>query len=192
MKLVLTLTISNLAPVAPNVFEWNFSHDQVLSVVSGGIPRTASKLSKSAPSTKRIRSSGTLTDLPSEKTRKKIDASSSPKPPVILEHTSEDSISEDKKIYNAINSEFEIRINDLFSRQSGVNPVTYLFEVNDMVKETEASDEEPKKAIDKNPKKAISKQLKDTMKPSKEMIWQGADKDEYSSIDSIEKQKNEM
>lgn len=96
------------------------------------------------------------------------------------------------KTYNNINSEFETSLNDAFLLSSGVTAIQYLFEVNDMVKEADASDEEPKKAPEKNPKKVLSKVIKDTMKPSKEMMWQSADKDEFSSIDSIQKQKNEM
>lgn len=180
-----------LAPVEQKVFEWHFSREQ--GVIFGGpgtgaLVRTGSKLSKALPSTKKIKSSQSLKDIPT--VRKKTDTPS-PKPTAVVEHHSEESFSEDKRLYNNINNEFMVRVNDLYLQPSGVNAIPYLFEVSDMVKEIDVSEEDPKKPADKNPKKNASKVIKDTMKPSREMIWQNTDKDEFSHIDSVEKLKAE-
>ncbi|XP_063824292.1 ankyrin repeat and MYND domain-containing protein 1-like [Ostrinia nubilalis] len=178
-------------PVEQKVFEWNFSRDQtvIFGGVGGTLTRTPSKVSKALTATKKVKSSHSLQALGN--VRKKTDTTMS-KPPVILEHASQESFSEEKRIYTNINNEFMTRVNDLFLRPSGISPIPYLFEVIDMVQEVEAGEEDPKKPPDKNPKKNLSKVLKDTMKPSKEMMWQSTDKDEFSSVDSIEKLKSEM
>ncbi|KAL0850859.1 hypothetical protein ABMA28_006773 [Loxostege sticticalis] len=178
-------------PVEQKVFEWHFSREQ--GVIFGGpgtgaLVRTGSKLSKALPSTKKIKSSQSLKDIPT--VRKKTDTPS-PKPTAVVEHHSEESFSEDKRLYNNINNEFMVKVNDLYLQPSGVNAIPYLFEVSDMVKEIDVSEEDPKKPADKNPKKNASKVIKDTMKPSREMIWQNTDKDEFSHIDSVEKLKAE-
>lgn len=103
----------------------------------------------------------------------------------------DDTFLEEKRLFNNINNEFSIRVTELFSLPSGVSPIPYIFEVNDMVKEVEASDEDQKKPPEKNPKKVVSKVIKDTIKPSKEIMWQSSDRDEFGSIDSAEKAKIE-
>lgn len=108
------------------------------------------------------------------------------------EDDSEEIFSEEKRRYNILNTEFSIRVTDLFSPPSVVNPIPYLFEIKDMVIDVDASEEEQKKTPEKNPKKMPSKVIKDTIKPSKEFMWQSTDKDEFASLDSAGKAKIEM
>lgn len=114
-----------------------------------------------------------------------------PKPADLTEDDADDMLSEEKRLFNNINNEFVIRITELFSTPSGVSPIPYIFEVNDLVKEVDAADEDQRKPPEKNPKKVVSKVLKDTIKPSKEIMWQSSDRDEFGSIDSAERAKIE-
>ncbi|XP_072937670.1 ankyrin repeat and MYND domain-containing protein 1-like [Epargyreus clarus] len=167
-----------------NVFEWFTSRETqtVLPSIGTMLNKSPSKTTRSL-SAKKIKSLASLKEQPGAKKK------AEPAPPKVPEQSSEESFSEDKRVYNNINREFSIRVNDAYQVIS-LNPVPYLFEVNDMVKEVDASEEDHKKVPEKNPKKAISKVLKEATKPSKDAMWQN-DKDENKSVDSAEKQRRD-
>lgn len=150
------------------------------------ITRSASKTTTKSAVLKKIKPS------PSEDIGlKKKTEMNLPKPADLTEDDADDMLSEEKRLFNNINNEFVIRITELFSTPSGVSPIPYIFEVNDLVKEVDAADEDQRKPPEKNPKKVVSKVLKDTIKPSKEIMWQSSDRDEFGSIDSAERAKIE-
>lgn len=165
-----------------HIFEWLILRDPQSPSVGPLLNKSPSKTNRSL-SSKKIKSLASLKEQPGGKKK------SEPAPTKIPEQTSDESFSEDKRVYNNINREFSIRVNDIYQVMS-LNPAPYLFEVNDMVKEVDATEEDHKKIPDKNPKKVISKVLKDATKPSKDAMWQN-DKDENKSVDSAEKQRRD-
>lgn len=100
-----------------------------------------------------------------------------------------ETFSEEQKLYNDITREYCIRVTDYFTLPN-VNTSTtpYLFNVVDMIKEIEANEEDQKKQSEKNPKKVLSKVIKETIKTSKEILYDNNEK-EKQSIDSEDKPK---
>ncbi|CAH0690527.1 unnamed protein product [Chilo suppressalis] len=166
-----------------NVFDWHIERSLATNVPNSTI-KSPSKLSK-APD-KRVKSEVSAKDILNMK--KKTDANEMKFSP--RESGSDESFSDDKRLYHNLNKEFSIRINDLHTCPTTTNMIPYIFEVCDMVKDIDVADEEPKKIADKGTKKVPSKLIKDTFKPSKEMVWQSNDKDD-TSVDSVEKEKEE-
>lgn len=158
--------------------------DVFLSSPTGNIPRNASKTAAKSAVTKKAISE----DIASVKRKTEMNV---PKAD-FTDDDADENFTGEKELFNKINTEFVIQITDLFSLPSGVNPVPYIFEVNDMVKEVDASEEDQRKPPEKNPKKVVSKVIRDTIKPSKEIMWQSPDRDEFGSIDSAERIKIEM
>lgn len=162
--------------------EWNTLRDPQSPKIGPVLNKSPSKTNRSV-SSKKIKSLASLKEQQGGKKK------TEPAPTKLPERISDESFSEDKRVYNNINREFSIRVNDVYQVLTS-NSVPYLFEVNDMVKEIDASEEDHKKVPDKNPKKVISKILKEATKPSKDAMWQN-DKDENKSVDSAEKQKRD-
>lgn len=181
-------TIVSVSPI-PKPSEWLMYRDIPTPIPAGPIARSPSKTN---PTTKAVISKK-IKPNPSEDLAalKKKNELNVPKAD-FTDDDADETFSEEKRLYNNINTEFGIRVTDLFSIPSGANPIPYIFEINDMVKEVDASDEDQKKPPEKNPKKVVSKVIKDTIKPSKEIMWQSTDRDEFGSIDSAERAKTEM
>jgi hypothetical protein len=150
------------------------------------INRTPSKLNRGT-SAKKIKSIQSMKDLGSVKKKQEF---STQKSLASRETNSEESFHKEKRLYNNINHEFLIRVNDLYFQQSAGTQNPYLFEVHNMVREIDGFEDEPKKSPERLAKKVASKVIKDNMKPSKEMMWQNSDKDD-SSLDSAEKHKGD-
>lgn len=69
-----------------------------------------------------------------------------------------DAFAKDKHVYDKIYTEYLITVAEAFSMLSEVNPIPYIFEVNDMYKNVEAlTEEKVKKNSEKLIKKNISK-----------------------------------
>lgn len=74
-------------------------------------------------------------------------------------------LSEQSRLYLSTGHEFEIKVTDMFLKTNGVTPVSYIFQVNDMVSEINAELEEQKKIPDKkDTKKDNTKTVKDVLK----------------------------
>ncbi|CAH0727561.1 unnamed protein product, partial [Brenthis ino] len=172
-----------LPPTQPmteqKVFEWNITREQATLPLAGVMIKIPSKTRNL--SSKKIKS---LISIDQSTLRRKTEPLSS-----LPELTDEDNYtsSEEKELYNCLNQEFSIKVTDAFTFSNNSNPIPYLFDVNDMLKEIEANEEE-KKQPEKNIKKVTSKILKDTIKTSKEAI-QKDNLEEKESLSSIEKQK---
>lgn len=99
------------------------------------------------------------------------------------------SFSEEQELYNDITREYCISVTDYFTPPNiTTSTPPYLFDVVDMIKEIEANEENQKKQSEKNPKKVLSKVIKETIKTSKEIIYDNNEK-EKQSIDSEDKPK---
>ncbi|XP_034836210.1 ankyrin repeat and MYND domain-containing protein 1-like [Maniola hyperantus] len=173
------------APVEPIVLEWNITREQLSNTRFSALTRSPSK---SARSSKKIKSLLSVRDPPGSKKKTEIAQ------PTVLDpvYESHGSISKEKSLYNNINQEYCIRTTDTFTPLNGYgtrSPVPYIFNVTDMVKETELDTEDDQKKPPEKPlKKLSSKTLKNIRKISKEILWQHSDKEEIS-ISSAEKIK---
>ncbi|XP_046974628.1 uncharacterized protein LOC124540866 [Vanessa cardui] len=165
-------------PVEQKVFEWNLIRDPLSASAGGTLTKIPSKIARNM-SSKKIKSLLSLKDqFP---TKKKPDLQ-----PRIIDPDDEP-FSEEFRLYNDISSEYCIKVTDSFTLPNGANAISYLFDVNDMVKEIDANEDDQKKS-EKVPKKIPSKVIKETMKTSKEAMWDGNEKEKVS-IDSTEKLK---
>lgn len=176
------MLIGFIAITEQKVFEWNITREQAALPLAGVMMKIPSKTRNL--SSKKIKS---LISIDQSTSRRKTEPL-----PTLPEQTDEDSdtSSEENKLYNCLNQEFCIKVTDAFTFSKNTNPISYLFDVNDMVKEIEANEEE-KKQPEKNIKKVTSKVLKDTIKASKEVI-QKENLEKEESLSSIEKQKINM
>lgn len=150
--------------------------------LSPGRPFTRSPSKVKASNTKKLKSSISLKDAPKRKQELLFEKE------INSDTNSFDSFSDSERLYTSINSEFIMKIDDLF-QQTANNIPSYLFEVHDMVKEAIDNDEDHKKATEKNPKKALSKEYKVKTKLSKELFPQIVE--DSSSITSADKAKKE-
>ncbi|CAG9581752.1 unnamed protein product [Danaus chrysippus] len=185
-NLILHIHSSNFttAAIEPNIVEWNIVRELTCQSPGGLLTKSPSKITRNL-SSKKVKSLMSIKDQPTSK-RKQTDAGL----PKISEpeYEPEETFTDEKILYNNLNREYCIKITDDFTLPFGTNNSQYIFEINDMVKEIEAFDEELKKPVEKNPKKVISKVIKDTMKISKDLMWQN---NEIQSIDSEQKLKND-
>ncbi|XP_028029836.1 ankyrin repeat and MYND domain-containing protein 1-like [Bombyx mandarina] len=163
-----------------NVSEWNIVRET--PALSPGRPFTRSPSKVKAPNTKKLKSSISLKDAPKRKQELLFEKE------INSDTNSFESFSDSERLYTSINSEFIMKIDDLF-QQTTNNIPSYLFEVHDMVKEVIENDEDHKKATEKNPKKALSKEYKVKTKLSKELFPQIVE--DSSSITSADKAKKE-
>ncbi|KAJ0182318.1 hypothetical protein K1T71_001687 [Dendrolimus kikuchii] len=169
-------------PPVQKVFEWNISRDILTPIIPGALTRTPSKIVKTNPKSTSVKAvSKQFKKQELVVVKSDIQAS----------HSTE-SFTEEKRVYYNINSEYNIRVNDLFQPPTVFLPIRYIFEVNDINKDIDSNEVEQKKIQEKNPKKVTSKTLKATMKLSQEAIGQSSEKDEYSSIGSTQKLKMDM
>lgn len=113
------------------------------------------------------------------------------------EYDSDDSFSEDKRMFSTINEEYTIRVNNVYSAPNGTLP-QYLFQVNNMVLDVATQEMNWMAAVAtksekslKSPKKGVSRVLKDTVKTSKEAMLPNIEQKEHASIDSFERMKQE-
>lgn len=158
----------------PRAFEWHIIRDlPPPNITLGKSPSPITKVGMDKPVAKKEKSLTSLKD-----TNKK-------KPTEEMGYESDESINEENKLYKDINNEYVIKVSDM--HQTVIQPL-YLFDVNDMVKDL---DFEEKVVTEKNPKKQMSKVLKETTKPSKEVMWQYFEGDEVASLNSLEKSKAE-
>lgn len=106
------------------------------------------------------------------------------------ENTSADAFPQDKQIYDDINTEYLMTVAEAYSVLSEANPITYIFEINDMRKDLELLKEEETKKLDsKTLKKTASKVNKEfPTKPSRDTMFQ--DKED-TIIDAIEQKKQD-
>ncbi|XP_045496552.1 LOW QUALITY PROTEIN: ankyrin repeat and MYND domain-containing protein 1-like [Colias croceus] len=172
-------------PTEPRASEWHLSRDLASQGTTVTLIKSSSKTVRSL-SQKKVKSQMSIKDQ--NMGRRKTETTSVKAPET--EYDSDDSLSENKKVYSNANREFTSKVNDIFQQPNTNHTVPYLFEINDMVMEVEALEEEPKKVQDKNVKKVVSKVMKDTVKTSKELVWSSSDKVE--SENSIEKQRHKM
>ncbi|XP_030022131.2 ankyrin repeat and MYND domain-containing protein 1 isoform X2 [Manduca sexta] len=180
-------TVPPAPPMEEKAIEWNLLRFVSPPSPTSTVNRTPSKIMKAA-ATKKDKSSMSLKDAPGIKKKSELPGLKGD----VYDNESVESFSDDKRLYHNINVAYALKVHDLFQIPSAISPIPYIFEVNDMVREIDATEEDQKKVAEKAPKKIISKVIKDTMKPSKEMMWQSTDKDDFTSIDSSEKLKNDM
>ncbi|XP_073957811.1 ankyrin repeat and MYND domain-containing protein 1-like isoform X2 [Choristoneura fumiferana] len=168
------------APIEePRAFEWHIIRDlPPPNVALGKSPSRITKLGPDKSVAKKEKSATSLKDT----NKKKPEPF---KPMDEIGYESDESINEENKLYKDINNEYVIKVSDIHPT---IIPPLYLFDVNDMVKDL---DFEEKVVTEKNPKKQISKVLKETTKPSKEVMWQNFEGDEDASLSSLEKSKAE-
>lgn len=172
------------APSEERVVEWHIKRDLTASAANG-LQKSPSKTLKPITA-KKVTS---LKDLMSTNSKKKPETTIKTEDNKINE--SDEIEPEDKKLYNNINIEYLMRVSEAFSVPSEVNPIPYIFEVHDMSKDVDFTEEEHKKVVEKHPKKNMSKVIKDTTRPSREMMWQGVDKGEDKVLDIIEQMKQD-
>ncbi|XP_038207712.1 ankyrin repeat and MYND domain-containing protein 1-like [Zerene cesonia] len=165
-------------------FEWHLTRELACQSTAVTLIKSSSKTVRSL-SQKKVKSLMSIKDQ--NMGRRKTETTSAK---ADTEYDSDDSLSENKKVYSNANREYTSKVNDIFQQPNTNSMVPYLFEINDMITEVEALEEEPKKVQDKNVKKVVSKVMKDTMKTSKELVWPSSDKVE--SENSIEKLKHDM
>ncbi|XP_045775654.1 ankyrin repeat and MYND domain-containing protein 1-like isoform X2 [Maniola jurtina] len=176
------------APIEPIVHDWNITREQLSNTTFSALTKSPSKSARS-PSSKKIKSLLSIRDQPGSKRK-----TETPEPKVLdAVYESHESISEEKSLYNSINLEYSIKTTDTFTPLNGYgtrSPVPYVFNVTDMVKETELDAEDDQKKPPEKPMKKMlsSKTFKNTRKTSKEVIRQHSDKEEIS-ISSAEKIK---
>ncbi|XP_047545055.1 ankyrin repeat and MYND domain-containing protein 1-like [Vanessa atalanta] len=168
-------------PVEQKVFEWNIIRDPLSTSAGGTLTKIPSKIARNM-SSKKIKS------LLSIKDQSPIKKKTDPQPKIL--DPEDDPFSEELRLYNDVSREYCIKVTDSFILPNGANAISYLFDVNDMVKEIEANEEDQRKA-EKVPKKVSSKVIKETMKTSKEAMWDTNEKEKVS-IDSAEKLKIDM
>ncbi|OWR45473.1 ankyrin repeat and MYND domain-containing protein 1 [Danaus plexippus plexippus] len=187
------LPSTTFAPPAiePNIVEWNIVRELTCQSPGNLLTKSPSKITRNL-SSKKVKSLMSIKDQPTSK-RKQTDAGL----PKVSEpdYETEEALmkqmkneTDEKILYNNLNREYCIKITDDFTLPFGTNNNQYIFDISDMVKEIDSFDEELKKPVEKNPKKVISKVIKDTMKISKDLMWQN---DEIQSIDSEQKLKND-
>ncbi|XP_039756029.1 ankyrin repeat and MYND domain-containing protein 1-like [Pararge aegeria] len=169
-----------------NVLEWNMTREQI-SITPGTLPKSPSKSNRSM-SSKKIKSLLSIKDQPGNRRKAEIAQ------PKVLNpiYQSDESISEDKTLYNSIHREFSIKITDMYTMSNG--PVQYFFDVTDMIQQTEidAFEDDRKKIAEKSLKNMFSaKNVKDARKTSKEIMWQQTEKEEISitSAENIKSNK---
>lgn len=165
-------------PTEREIFEWNMIRDITAVSIGGAMPKIPSKTRNL--STRRIKSLQSIDQVVS---RRKTTAQST-----LAEETINylETISKESKLYNCLTREYNIKVTDNFTQLNNSSPNSYLFDINNMVKEIESS-EEPKKQADKNVKKVTSKVLKDTNKIPAELIQKNFE--EELSLTSVEKRK---
>ncbi|CAG4977548.1 unnamed protein product [Parnassius apollo] len=139
------------------VSEWNLVRDVSSKNV---LMKNSSKIIKSM-SSRKLKSLTSLKDIPPPK----MDSD-------IFEKLEQDSISEKENINKSIelfieiNNKYETKTAELYSAKSTRNPISYIFEVQNITNEFESIVEEPKKNSDKNPKRVNSKAIKESVKPT--------------------------
>ncbi|XP_031768884.2 ankyrin repeat and MYND domain-containing protein 1-like [Galleria mellonella] len=172
------------------ILEWNMTRDQE-NVIGASLIRTTSKSSKNVTAKAIVnKSSQSLKEVLSAKKKTEVPLA---KPTELYELDSDETFSVNRSVYQNISNEYSIKVKDLFSVTSGTIPIPYIFKINDLVKEVDLNEDEPKKLNDNVSKKVASKIYKDTIKLSKEIMWQSSDCDENSAtIDSVQKQKTDM
>uniref|UniRef100_A0A2A4JFP6 MYND-type domain-containing protein n=1 Tax=Heliothis virescens TaxID=7102 RepID=A0A2A4JFP6_HELVI len=172
-------------PPPPNekILEWHMNRD--LQPAPNGIQKSPSKQNYKSPLGKK----GSLKDLPTVGNKKKLETSPKIEVQKLPESdTKMDTVIEDKRVYDSINTEYLIKVAEEFSVISEVNPIPYIFDIRDMSKDILLiNEDDSKKPPDKNAKKTGSKLLRDSMKPSRDMMWQDAE----DVIDTIELMKQE-
>lgn len=99
-----------------------------------------------------------------------------------------ETISKEDKLYDCITREYNIKVTDNLTFPNSPSPVTYLFDINNMIKEIETN-EEQKKQAEKNVKKVSSKVLKDTNKITIDVMQKNVN--EELSLTSVERKKND-
>ncbi|KOB77154.1 putative zinc finger protein [Operophtera brumata] len=166
--------------------EWHMSRGVLVESPRGLSSKPVAKASVSVKKVQPNPSKNSVMSVMKKKTELAV-----PKSASFADDDADEKLSEEKRLYDKINIEFSIRVTDLFSPPILLNPIPYLFKINDMIIEVDAFYEEQNKPPENNPKKAVLKVIKDTVKPSKEIMWQNSDGDGDGSIDSVEKAKNE-
>ncbi|XP_050554882.1 ankyrin repeat and MYND domain-containing protein 1 isoform X1 [Spodoptera frugiperda] len=175
LQAILPPPASGPPPPDEKILEWNIVRDPQHTAERGDIHKTPSKLyAKPAPAHKHSLSAQQPL---AKKKSEKIDVDT-------LADTSDD-----KRMYDSLNLEYMIRVAEAYSVACEVNPVPYIFEVNNMCKDIEAFyGDESKKVADKLMKKSQSKNIKQSMKPSRDMMFQDQ---EDSLVDAKEILKQE-
>lgn len=107
------------------------------------------------------------------------------------EYDSDESFTEEKRAYSTINRDFITKMHKFFT-YPGVAAVSYLFTANDIAQEMDMAETKFTDTKDKNVKKDLSKVLKNSVKPSQEVMWQSPEKEALGSLDSTQKKRIEM
>ncbi|XP_063549084.1 ankyrin repeat and MYND domain-containing protein 1-like [Cydia strobilella] len=166
----------------PPTVDWNITRETRAEPTKNTLGKVSSKITKMNMKNKSLTS---VKDLPSP-SKRNIDT---------LKPIDEDDL--ESKMYRDVNNEYMIKVTD--SLEPIAQPVTYLFELNNMVDEINA--EQAKLALPekKDPKSKASHVLKEQShsrtqgtKPSKEVIWQNSLKDEDASMASADIRKAEV
>lgn len=168
----------------PTVKEWNKVRDQH-SDTFDSLSKSPSKSAR-IMSSKKIKSLISIKDQPGAK-NKMENVQTKGFDPIY------ESITDDNTFYRAINREYCIKITDAFTTNGAKSPVSYIFDVNDMIKEVDivVPEDDKRKNLDKSMRKmkSSSKTFKDTRKTSKEAMWKKSSEKAINSLSSIEKIK---
>ncbi|XP_061709360.1 uncharacterized protein LOC133519338 isoform X2 [Cydia pomonella] len=159
----------------PIVLDWNITRETQAEPTKNTLGKVPSKITKM---NMKNRSLTSVKDLPTP-SKRNIDT---------LKPIDEDDL--ESKLYRDVNNEYIIKVTD--SLEPVAQPVTYLFELNNMVDEINAEQAKLVQPEKKDPKSKASKVLKEPTKPSKEAMWQNSQKDEDASMASAEIRKAEI
>ncbi|XP_026739317.1 ankyrin repeat and MYND domain-containing protein 1-like [Trichoplusia ni] len=171
------------------VLEWHIKRDLNPPPAVAPLSKVPSKTLKPL-GTKRMASV-----VPATATKRKSEVKPIPEPVAESRPSAvEDAFSEEKRLYSTINSEYLIRVHDEFASIVPHSSIPNIFEVRDMSKEVDADilmfEDDHRKMPDKNAKRVASKVIKDTLRPSRDMMWQAFDT-ENDMIDTIEQMKQD-
>ncbi|XP_047018886.1 ankyrin repeat and MYND domain-containing protein 1-like [Helicoverpa zea] len=171
-------------PLSPkeSILEWHINRD--LQPATDSLQKSPSKQNNKLP----LGRKPSVKDIPTAGGKKKPDTSPKLEVQKLSESDTKTDTVEDKRVYDSINTEYLIQVAEAFSVISEVSPIPYIFEVHDMSRDVLLlTEEDQKKQPDKNTKKNSSKLFKDSMKPSRDNMWQ----DKEDVIDTIEQMKQE-
>ncbi|XP_047985703.1 ankyrin repeat and MYND domain-containing protein 1-like isoform X2 [Leguminivora glycinivorella] len=156
----------------PTILEWNINRETLSEPPKNTLGKVPSKITKT---NMKVKSLTSFKDLPSP-SKKNMD---------MLDENDFNT-----KLYRDVNNEYIIKVTDSLEPVS--QPVTYLFELNNMINEINEELAKLAQPEKKDPKSKASKVLKEPTKPSKEAIWPSSQKDEdVSTMTSAEIRKAE-
>ncbi|XP_075984955.1 ankyrin repeat and MYND domain-containing protein 1-like [Anticarsia gemmatalis] len=166
------IPVGVVAPTEDIFSEWKIERDLMQNT---GMVKIPSKLLKTPPGTlKKTKSMMSATTLKQGKKSEMIGHKDhdAVKNANSAHRDSTFELSNEERLYSILNNEYINKVNELFLIPSLINPVPYIFEVNNMITEIDlATEDEQKKVPDKKDvKKAVSKVMKDSLKPSREVL----------------------